>query len=338
MLKKTIFVLTIVAIALACYWLYLQFVAPPAPLKRTQFLMDTIVEVTAYGKAAENAEAAAFHELQRLHKVFDNFDPNSDVSRINANAGIEPVQVARDIIVCIKRSREFGTKLNGTFDVSIGPLIDLWGIGRKGQFVPTAREIEKLLPLVGEQRIVIDEKHSTVFLPVKGMRLDFGGVAKGYACDRMVDILKQHGVESALINAGGDVRVIGRKPDGQSWTIGVQDPRQTDGIIATLAMDKWDTMETSGDYQRYIEVQGKRYSHILDPRSGYQPHSVAAVTIVGNSSFDDDILSTALFILGVDKGKELLEKNFPGTAAICTTRDDKVVLTDGLVDVVHVGR
>ncbi|MEI6286829.1 MAG: FAD:protein FMN transferase [Bacillota bacterium] len=329
MLKKTLWLLMAICIVLFGFWGWDKLFAPPAPIKQTQFLMDTIIEITAYGDNAALAENQAFTEVQRLHKIFDRFDKNSEVSLINSNAAIKPVIVSKDLILCIKRSAELSAKLDNAFDLTIGPLTELWGIGHKVDFVPSASQISQLLPLVDYREIVIDEQQLTVFLKKKAMKLDFGGVAKGYACDRIIDILKNNGITSALVNAGGDVRVIGNRVDGKPWRIGIQDPRRPEKMLGSLALEGWDTMETSGDYQRYIEVNGIRYSHILDPKTGEQPRALTAVTVIGGNSLDCDILSTALYIVGVKSGKKLL-KQFPGVEAVFSTKDGQVILTDGL--------
>lgn len=301
----------------------------PKPYKETQFLMDTIIEITAYGPNAEKGVKAAFAEFKRIHDLTNNFDANSQVSVVNQNAGKSKVVVDPDLLTMIKHSNELSDKLDGVFDVTIGPLTDLWGIGHKGDFVPSQAEINKLLPLVNYKAVEIDAAQNTVFLPQPGMMLDFGGIAKGYATDKAIEALKANSVTSALINAGGDVRVIGNKPDGKPWRIGVQDPRNTDGISAKLSLTEWDTMETSGDYQRYIVKDGIRYSHIINPHTGRQPGEISSVTIVNNNSGDGDILGTAIFVLGVDRGLELL-KQFPGNEAIIVTTEGKIIVTPAL--------
>ena len=301
----------------------------PKPYKETQFLMDTIVEITAYGPGAEEAVKAAFAEFQRLHTLTNNFDENSQLSKINQMAGKEKVMVDPDLLHIISFSQQVSDKLGDSFDISIGPLTQLWGIGHKGEYIPSQSEIEKILPLVNYHLVEVDMANHTIYLPKVGMMLDLGGIAKGYATDKAIDVLKSKGVTSALINAGGDVRVIGTRPDGKPWRIGVQDPRQSDGISAKLALTQWDTMETSGDYQRFIMKNGIRYSHLLNPRTGEQPREVASVTIVSNSSTYGDILSKPIFVLGVEKGLELL-KQFPGNEAIIITIDGKKIVTPGL--------
>ena len=301
----------------------------PKPYKETQFLMDTIIEITAYGPEAEEGVKASFVELQRLHTLTNNFDNNSQVSRINQMAGKSKVVVDPDLLCMVNSSQELSSKLEGTFDVTIGPLTELWGIGHKGEYVPSQTEIEKALALVNYRVIEVDNTANTIYLPKPGMLLDFGGIAKGYAVDKAIEVLKAKGITSALLNAGGDVRIIGNKPDGTAWRIGVQHPRQSDGISAKLSLTEWDTMETSGDYQRFMIKDGIRYSHIIDPRTGWQPREIASVTMVNNSSADGDILGTAIFILGVDKGLKLLQQ-FPGNEAIIITIDGKTIITPGL--------
>lgn len=307
----------------------------PKPYKETQFLMDTIIDITAYGPNAEPAVKAAFAEFKRLHDITNNFDPASQVSKVNDAAGQNKLVVDPDFIEMVRRSNELSDNFGGTFDVTIGPLTDLWGIGRKGDYVPTQEDIDKLLPLVNYHLVELDVANHTIYLPKKGMKLDLGGIAKGYATDKALDILKSYGIKSALINAGGDVRVIGQKPDGTPWRIGVQNPRNQDAVIAKLALTDWDTMETSGDYQRFIMKDGVRYSHILDARTGRQPRQLDSVTMVLNSSTDGDILSTALFILGPEKGLELLKK-YPGAEAIMVTTDGKVITSPGLAGKVEI--
>lgn len=299
------------------------------PYTETQFLMDTVVEITAYGPGAEQGGKAAFAELKRLHDLSNNFDPASQVSQINQAAGRSKVKADPDLIAMLLRSNELAQKLDGTFDVTIGPLTDLWGIGRKGDYVPTQEDIDKTLPLVNYRLVAVDPAAGTVFLPKEGMKLDLGGIAKGYAVDKIIAILKNHGVKSALVNAGGDVRVIGRRPDGNPWRIGVMHPRKSEAVIAKLALTDWDTMETSGDYQRYIVHDGVRYAHILDPRTGRQPRQLASVTVAVNSSADGDIFSTALFVLGPERGMAALRK-FPEVEAIMITDEGKVLVSPGL--------
>ncbi|WP_122629691.1 FAD:protein FMN transferase [Lucifera butyrica] len=327
--RSVLFIVLLILVMTGGFWAW-KGMNSSKPYKETQFLMDTIIEITAYGPNREEAVKAAFDEYRRLHVLTNNFDANSQVSKINQMAGKEKVVVDPDLVQMIKRSVEMADKLDGAIDITVGPLTDLWGIGRKGDFVPSQAQIQAVLPLVNYRLVQIDEKNNTVYLPKAGMMLDLGAVAKGYATDKAIEILKEKGIKSALVNAGGDVRVIGTRPDGKPWRIGVQDPRNENGVSAKMALTPWDTMETSGDYQRYIMHNGVRYCHILDPHTGWQPKSgVASVTIVNNNSGDGDLFSTALFVLGPEKGLEKL-RQFPGNEAIMIMTDGRVIVTPGL--------
>ncbi|MDF2636513.1 MAG: ApbE family lipoprotein [Pelosinus sp.] len=327
--KISLGIVMVVALALLISGCLGNNIAAPKPFKETQFLMDTVIEITAYGPGAEEAVKAAFGEFQRLHTLTNNFDENSQLSKINQMAGKEKVAVDPTLVDIIRFSKDVSDKLGDSFDITIGPLTKLWGIGQKGEYVPTQAEIDKVLPLVNYHLVEVDTNANTVYLPKTGMMLDLGSIAKGYATDLAIEKLKAMGISSALVNAGGNVRVIGNKPDGKPWRIGIQHPRDTDGISGKLALTEWDTMETSGDYQRFIMKDGIRYSHILNPRTGWQPREVASVTMVNSSSTYGDILSKPIFVLGVEKGLELL-KQFPGNEAVIVTLDGKIIITPGL--------
>lgn len=301
----------------------------PRAHKESRFLMDTLIEITAYGPNAPSAVKEAFSEFERIYTIANHYDPASQLSKINQAAGKEPVAVNHELIYMVEQSQNLSDRLSSTFDITVGPLTELWGIGKKGDYIPTDEQIAAVLPLVNYRLVQVDKVKNTVFLPVEGMKLDMGGIAKGYAAERAIDRLKAKGVTSALINAGGSVRVLGNKPDGTPWRIGVQDPRNSDGVLAKLALTQWDTMETSGDYQRFIMKDNVRYAHILDPRTGKQPRELVSVTMVMNNASDGDVFSTALFVLGVEKGMALL-KDFPGVEAIFVTVEGKVVVTPGL--------
>lgn len=309
----------------------------PKPYKETQFLMDTIIEITAYGSNSEAAVKAAFDEFKRIQTLSDRYDPDSQVSQINRMAGISPVKVSPDLLKMINDSIEVSRKTEGAFDVSVGSLTELWSIGHKGDFVPTQEEINKVLPLVDYRLIQTDASSGTVFLPKAGMQLDLGGVAKDYALNKAVEILKAQGIQSALVNAGGDIQVIGTKPDGAPWRIGVQDPRNSEGVAAKVQLSQWNVLQTSGDYQRYFIKDGIRYAHILDPKTGRQPSEIASVTLVYRDKDvynTGDIASSGFVVLGLEKGMAAL-KQFPGVEAIFVTTDGKIVVTPGLKDQVE---
>lgn len=313
--------------------------AQPQPYRETRFLMDTAVEITAYGPEVQPAVQAALAEFQRIQTISDRYSPDSQVTRINQMAGIDKVVTDPSLLAMVNRAGEISQQTDGAFDISVGALTELWGVGHKGDYVPAESEISRVLPLVDYRRVITDMADHTVFLPAEGMKLDLGGIAKGYAINRAANILRERGIQSALINAGGDIQVIGPKPGGMPWRIGVQDPRSAERLIAKITLTDWDMMETSGDYQRYFIKAGIRYTHILDPKTGKQPREVAGVTLVYNHRQSGLIPSSAFMVLGVEKGIEVLRR-FPGVEAIFVTADGRVIVTPGLegrVELIHGG-
>lgn len=335
--KRLIYIVVVVLTIVVTLGLVAKNMFTSKPYKESHILMDTIIDITAYGPHREAAVRAAFDEFRRMQGIADRFNPDSQVSQINEMAGIQKVVVDPDLIVMINHSIELSKKLDGSFDITAGALTDLWGIGHKDKFIPSQEEIDKVLPLVDYRLIQVDSVNNTVYLPKKGMKIDLGGVAKGYSINKASAVLKSYGITSALINDGGDIRSIGSKPDGTPWRIGVQDPRKSDGIIAAIPMIECDTLATSGDYQRFFEKDGIRYSHIIDPKTGKQPREIASVTLVyKDSDTISDIPSLGMFVLGVDKGIEAL-KQFPGIEAIFVTTDGRTIVTPGLDGKVDLG-
>ena len=308
------------------------------PYKETQILLDTVIEITAYGPEAESGVKAALQEFRKIEPLTNHFNPESQVSQINRQAGVAKVKVDPELVRMLLHAKEMSQKMNGAFDVSIGAVTQLWGIGHKGDFVPDGAEIKKALSLVDYRLIEVDEANNTVYLPKKGMYLDLGGVAKGAALVNAAAALQRAKVTAALINAGGDVKVIGKKPDGKPWRIGVQDSRNSEAVVAKLTLEKWDTLETSGDYQRYFMKDGVRYHHIIDPKTGVQPREIASVTLIyQDSPENDNLTSSGILVLGVARGLEVLA-GFPGVEALIVTTDGRVITTPGLGGQVEVNR
>ena len=301
----------------------------PKPYVTTQFAMGTVIEITTYGDNAKNATDQAMAEFKRIESLTNQFDENSQISQINKAAGEHPVVVDKNVLKMIKTAIDRAEKLGGALDITIGPLTNLWSVGKKGDYVPSDDEISKLIDLVNYKLIIIDENKSTVFLPKKGMRLDLGAVAKEYGTLQVRNILRQNGITSALINAGGNIRTIGSRPDGNPWRIGIQHPRNPGKAAAIITLTNWNMLETSGDYQRFFEKDGVRYSHILNPKTGKQPREVMSVTVISNSENDNYMLATSLFVLGPDKGKALIQQ-FPGTEAVWITNNKDIITTNGL--------
>lgn len=306
-----------------------------------KFLMDTLIQITVYSEDEQRGKEAldrAFAEFERINNLTDRFlkegkntSASSDVIRINENAGIKPVQVSTDTLNIVQRSLYYAQISGGSFDITIGPIMDLWGFGKnEEQHVPSDEQIKKTLSLVDYKKVIVNPDNQTVYLQKPGMSLDFGGVAKGYATEEAAKVLRELGVKHALINAGGNVYALGTKPDGSSWRVGIRDPRNENEILAVLSV-KDTSVVTSGDYERYFEEGGVRYSHIIDPSTGKQAASLIQTTVVTESSTDADILNKPLFVLGHKRGMSLAE-SLPGVGAIFVGADKQVVYTENLTN------
>ncbi|MEN6325454.1 MAG: FAD:protein FMN transferase [Syntrophomonas sp.] len=291
---------------------------------RENFIMDTLICIKVCSSDPELASKAlqeAFAEFNRIANLTDKFaeknlsDPEiSDVYRVNKNAGIYPVKVSDDTLIMLEKSNYYAGLYGGAFDVTVGPVLDLWGFGQTQYRVPTDKELKSGLALVGYRKMVIDKEQKTVYLPEKGMEIDLGGIAKGYATDMAAKKLRQMGIKSAIINAGGNIYALGSKPDGSAWLAGIQDPRNEKNIIAVLGV-KDTAVVTSGDYERYFIQDGVRYHHILDPSTGQPARKVISTTIVASNATDADVLSTTLFVLGSGQGTDFVKK-VPNTNAV----------------------
>lgn len=306
---------------------------------RDLFALDTVITLKVFG--GRSAKKALDKAAERIREIEDHMSStleDSDVSKINRAAGIEPVKVHEDTFYVIKRALNYGKLTGGVFDITIGPIVNLWDIKSEKSKIPDENHIKDKLSLVDYRKVRIDEDNMTVFLEEKGMAVDLGAIAKGYAADEAVRILMKSGVKSALLNLGGNVITIGGKPDGSPWRIGLQDPRsqETGRNHFAIVEVKGATVVSSGDYERYMvdvyERTGERYHHIFDPRTGYPAQSGLMVsTIISASSMDADALSTILFIMGHEEGFKTIE-DLGNYEAIAVTLDKDVYITEGLKD------
>ncbi|ADL12092.1 FAD:protein FMN transferase [Acetohalobium arabaticum] len=300
-----------------------KIISSPPEYETKEFLMDTMVSLTVTGNEAKEAGQAAVKAMRQTADEATRYNENSIISRINNGAGNKPVEVTDDLLVMIKTAKEYGRLTDGKFDITVAPVIDLWNFKAEDPAVPSDNKIERRLDLVNYKEININEDKRTVMLAEPGMKLDLGGVAKGYIVDQAAEVLKKFDIESALINAGGNIRTIGTKPNGDKWRIGIRNPRDTskdsEDNYSNIIGIKETNVVTSGDYERYFMEEGRRYHHILDPNTGYPARGLASVTIVADSSFKADILSTALFILGFDEAKAYIQEDDSIEGMLITT-------------------
>lgn len=271
-----------------------------------KLLMGTTVETTARHAdilQCRKAVYLAYREMERIEDRFSSFKQESEISGINRAAGVHPVKVSSETFALIQRAKADAERLDGLVDVSIGPLTELWGISSDSPVtaVPKQEAIDARRKLVGYRNILLDSLNATVFLPVAGSGLDLGGVAKAYAVDRAASLLKREGVNRFIIKAGGDIYVSGRKDDQTDWRVGVQHPREKTRLIARFNL-KDSAVSTSGDYERYVIIDGQRYHHIMDPRTGYPATLSRSATVLAPTPEEADALAKYLFVLGYEKG------------------------------------
>jgi thiamine biosynthesis lipoprotein len=296
---------------------------------RAEFALGTVCSVTLFERGDNRVYQEIFSRLREIDNRMSVNIAASDVSRINAAAGIEPVQVHDDVFFVIERAVFYARLSNGAFDPSVGPLVSLWGIGGENPRVPTQEEIEKTLSFVNWRDIELDANSKSVFLKKPGMALDLGAIAKGYAADEAAAIIKSAGIERAIIDLGGNIVTCGVKKDKSPWRVGIQNPDEKRGTYIGITQVKEQSVVTSGVYERFFEKDGVRYHHIFSPSGGYPvDNELLSVTVIAHNSIDADALSTAAFVLGYEKGATLIE-SLPDTEAVFVMKDMTVRKTPG---------
>lgn len=302
------------------------------PYSRTEFMMGTAVNVKIYNEGKEEVLTAVFDRMEELAGKITVDEPGSEVEAINQQAGIAPVAVSEDVYELLEAAYAYSEETRGSFDMTIGPLTELWHIGFDDARKPEQAEIDEALTLVDYRQVEFYEANQTVYLPKQGMRLDLGAIAKGYITDEVVKVLKEHEVDTAIVDLGGNVFVLGHSPRAENadWNVGVQDPFETRGEILGSIPVSNQTIVTSGIYERFLEVDGMQYHHLMDPETGYPfDNEIAGVSIISEKSIDGDGLSTAAFSDGLEAGLDYIEQ-IEGVEAIFVTKDRNVYVTDGL--------
>ena len=301
-----------------------------------RFMMGTIVSVTVLTPDAEAGRAAidaAFDEIARIEALTTRRSYDSEVSRLNARVeGFVGEPVSREVAQIVSRSLVVARASAGAFDITVTPLVDLWALSDEGFSVPGEAAISAALRSVDWSAVQVDTAMRTMTVQ-QGIAIDLDGVAKGYAVDRAVAVLEAMGIETGIVDAGGDVGFAGLPPDADAWRVGIKHPRQ-DGLLGVVDLSGGG-IATSGDYQRYALVDSVRYHHILDPATGYPSRGVMSVTVATERAVDADALATAVFVLGPDEGLALIERT-PGADAVVVVGDGdsvgRVLVSSGLVE------
>ena len=304
-----------------------------------QMIMGTFVHVVAVAEDSGTAKKCVRAALEEIHKVDDlmsDYKSDSEISRANREAGERAVRLSESTYEVLQRSVEFSEMTGGAFDITVGPLVALFRNAKESKVAPSEEQIAQARSKVGFEKLKLNNENKTVQFSENGMLLDMGGIAKGYAIDKAIEAAKRSGAIGAMVDIGGDVRCFGLPPEGKDhWLIGLQDPNSAiegiegGGLLLVLKITNA-AVATSGDYQQFVFIEGKRYSHIMDRRTGTSAEGLSSVTIIADNATDADALATSVSVMGAEKGLILIEK-LQNTEAILIIPEPKyeIIKTDG---------
>ena len=278
--------------------------------RRTTKLMGSRFDITVVAKdevAADHYIDAAIAEITRIEKLISSWNPSSQTSEINKNAGLSAVKVDPELIDLIERCITISKITDGAFDISYASIDKVWRYDGSMTQMPSKEAITNSVSKIGYQNIVLDKNAQTVFLKLEGMKIGFGAIGKGYAADKVRTMLKTEGVKSGIINASGDLTTWGKQPDGTDWMVGITNPLNKNNIFSWFPVVNA-AVATSGNYEKYVTFNGVKYSHIIDPRTGYPSTGILSVTIFAPSAELCDALATSVFITGVETGLYIINQ------------------------------
>jgi thiamine biosynthesis lipoprotein len=283
----------------------------------------TITVVTDDEIIAEQNIEMAIKEIQRIETLFTTFSDNSQTNIINKNAGIKPVKVDQEVFKLIERSIGISKITQGAFDITYGSIDkSLWNFDKTMTALPSFEQARKMVHLINFEKIILDHTNCTVFLKEKGMRIGFGGIGKGYAAEMAKNLLITNNVKSGIINASGDLTAWGNQPDGKPWTIGIANPNQPQEAFSYLEISE-KAIATSGNYEKYIMIDGKKYSHTIDPRTGLPITGIKSVTVISNNAEFADAMATPIAVMGIKAGLFLVDQ-LPNLYCIIIDDDNKM--------------
>ena len=276
-----------------------------------------IVAVAADSDTAESCIEAALKELENIELLCSTYKVDSGISMVNRNAYKAPVRVSEPVFEVLQRAIKFSRISDGAFDVTIGPLMELWHSANDANCLPSDNELQQARSRVGYEKLILDANQMSVRFVADGMRIDLGGIAKGYGIDKAVEAMRRVGATGGMVDVGGDIRVFGAPPQGRGkWLIGLQNPDRAEESKHLLVLELTDgAVATSGGYRRFTLIEGKKYSHIIDTKTGSSSDKLTSVTIISKSATDADALATAVSVMGTEKGLALIE-SLPETEAI----------------------
>src|SRR6218665_2207411 len=294
--------------------------------KRTTLLMGGRFDISIVAKDSLSAEQnidEVIAEITRIENLISDWKPDSQVSEVNYNAGIKPIKVDREVFELAQRAIKLSEITNGGFDVSFAAMDRIWKFDGSMTQMPSVEAIKKSVEKVGYKNIILDSTESTIFLKLKGMKIGFGALGEGYATDKCRAMMIQKGIQAGIINGSGDMSTWGKQPNGNDWKIGITNPFKPEKILAAIPL-KDGAITTSGSYEKFVVFNGKRYSHIINPSTGYPATGLCSVTVVGPNAETANGLSTSMMVLGQKNGMDLLQK-FPQYSCVMITDKGKIV-------------
>ncbi|PIB29520.1 thiamine biosynthesis protein ApbE [Maribacter sp. 4U21] len=271
----------------------------------------------------------AIGEIRRIEKMISSWDASSETTLINRNAGIKPVKVSLELFKLIERSKQISEITDGAFDISYSSMDKIWKFDGSMTTMPTNQEIRESVSKVGHKNIILNSVDNTVFLKYKGMKISFGAIGKGYAADKAKELLVSKQVPAGIINASGDLTTWGTKTSGEKWLIGIANPLSKDKIFSWLPILE-SSVATSGNYEKFVTINGKKYTHIIDPRTGYPSAGINSVSVFAKSAELCDALATAIFIMGKNAGLSLVNQ-LGGTEVIIVDSANKIHKSGGIL-------
>jgi thiamine biosynthesis lipoprotein len=293
--------------------------------KRTTMLMGGRFDITIVAKDSAAAEMnidTVIAEITRIENLISDWKPASQVSQVNANAGIRPIQVDREVFELTERALELSKLTHGAFDISFAAMDRIWKFDGSMTAMPTAGAIKKSAEKVGYRNIILDKEKSTIFLKLKGMKIGFGALGEGYAADQCREMMLKRGIKAGIVNGSGDMSTWGKQPDGSDWIIGINDPKRQGELFAVVPL-RQGAVVTSGSYEKFVTFNGKRYSHIINPATGYPATGLTSVTVFGPSAEKANGFSTSLMVLGKQEGLKLINR-FPEFSCLIITDNGQV--------------
>ena len=294
------------------------------------YAMNTVIEQKWYGETADAVYTGMEAQIREIENVLSLHLPQSEIAQINEKAGVEPVRVSQRTFDLLRRAKELSEQSDGAFDITIAPVVELWGITSDSPHVPTDAELAEAMALMGLEDLVLDEEACTAYLTRPGMAIDLGGIAKGWTADQLREYAREQGAERGYVSLGGNLMIIGERPDGDPFKFGLRDPQgDASEYLGTVTLADGYTMATTGGYERYFEENGVRYHHVIDPRTGYPADSdLLSVAVISPDGTLADYLSTTLFVQGLEAAKEAADSD--EYALVMVDRENNVWISGSL--------